>query len=238
MTTRLRTAVAFSLALAIGTVLQPHAVAHATPLSGLNAVLMYDSPSADTPVLGITGRIADDVALPAEVVLPTPEGAQIIWAGEFFVEGRDNILLGYRQEIREGIPVVVLTLSESRLAHVEMTYPGSVVYTDEVDGIEEVGFDIAIPVQVSSVYAAIAVPPTVEPVSGHERLSVSEEADGLRYYATESFSPAVAERVSLLMQLRPPVKEEASESQMLMLLGLLAASAAGLVIWRARGRRR
>ena len=238
MTTRLRTAVAFALALAIGAVLQQHSVAHATPLSGLNAVLMYDSPSADTPVLGITGRIADDVALPAEVVLPTPEGAQILWAGEFFVEGRDNILLGYRQEIRKGIPVVVFTLSESRLAHVEMTYPDSVVDTDVVDGIEEVGFDIAIPVQVSSLYAAIAVPPAVEPVSGHERLGVSEEADGLRYYAVESSSPDVAERVSLSMQLRPPAVEEVSDGQMLTLLGLLAVSAAGLVIWRARGRRR
>ncbi|MBW6469357.1 MAG: hypothetical protein K0B85_09405 [Coriobacteriia bacterium] len=215
--------------------------AAAAPLGALNIVLMYESSSSDTPLLGITARLADDVPLPAEIVLPAPESANVMWSGEFFLEeGRENIPVPARQETREGVPVIVFTLSQSRLGHAEVVYPGSTVVTNALSGVEEIGFDLTLPYETGPVYAGIAVPPTVSVLAGSDVVQESREADGLTYYFVERPSGTPGDSVALSLQVRevaPPDLYNERVPWMVALVAIIIIGAAvALVLRQKRGR--
>lgn len=214
--------------------------ASAAPIEALNIVLMYESATSDTPLLGITARLADDVTLPADIVLPVPEGANVMWSGEFFLEEeQENILVPARQETRDGVPVIVFTLTQSRLGHAEIVYPGSTVTSDTPSGIEEIGFDLTLPYETGPVYAGIAVPPTVEVLAGSEVVQESREADGLTYYFIERPAGAPGDSVALSLQVQEAAPPALHNERVPWMVALVVILIVGSALWlgMSRGRR-
>ncbi len=219
--------------------LAPPLTALATPLAGINIVLMRESNRSETPLLGITARLADEAELPAEIVLPVPENPNIIWTGEFFLEeGRENLPAQHQLEVRDGVPALVFTLTESRLGHAEMTYPGSEVLVQAALEVYEVGFDLTLPVETGPVYAAIALPPHYQGLAGSDVVRMSTEADGLTYYHIEQPSGEPGDSVALSIQVQeidPPGRYNEPVVWMVVIVGLvIVGSAAALAVNRKR----
>ncbi len=185
-------------------------LAAATPLTALNLALVYGSPAASgDPMLVIFARIPDATPLPAEMVLPLPENPSVFWVGEFIGdEGRENIPVEAVQEVRDGVPVLVFTLTQSHIGLAEVSFPGSRTLVDALGDIYEVGFDLTMPVDVANVYAAIALPSDIEALESSEVVAVSDEPDGNRYHSFERAGVLAGDQVALTMQVRPIAEQE------------------------------
>ncbi|MBE0417177.1 MAG: hypothetical protein IBX63_05390 [Coriobacteriia bacterium] len=226
------------VALALVTALALPVVAAASPLGAINMVLMYESPYTDTPLLGVTARLADDISLPAEIVLPVPEGANVMWSGEYFVGATEgNILVQARQETRDGVPVIAFPLSQSRFGHAEVTYPSSLGSINSSTGAREVGFELTLPVDTGPVYAAIALPPNVTPVEGSDIVQMSREPDGFTYYSIERPSAAAGDSISLSLVVIPADPPEMYNETVPWILAVVAAVIVGAALWLLASRK-
>ncbi len=208
------------------------AQAAATPVTAMSIALMYESPASDDPTLVISARVAEDVPLPVEMVLPAPEGANVLWVGEFFGDqGRENLPVQFTLEERDGAPALVFTLTQSRIGLAEIAFPGSRTLVDNLGDVYEVGFDLTSPVDAVNVFAAVALPADVEALESSEPVAVSDEPDGNRYHSFERADVVAGDRIALTMQVRPIVEQEVvNETVPWMIIGVLAVIAAALVL--------
>ena len=173
--------------------------AGATTLEAVSIALMYESLVSENPTLVISARLPDDVPLPAEMVLPLPENANVLWVGEFFGgEERENVPVLAEQEVRNGAPALVFTLTESRIALADVGFPDSL--TTIQPGVYETGFDIVMPVDSAAVYAAVALPQNMMALTSSEPVVVTDEPDGNRYHAIERTDVVAGERITLSVQ--------------------------------------
>lgn len=214
--------------------------AAAAPLEGLSIVLVYDSSTSDTPLLGVTGRLPDGSALPSEMILPVPDNPNVMWSGEYFPEDIEkNTFSQAALEVRNGVPAAVMVLRGSRIGHAEMTYQNSSTLVNEATGLEEVGFEVILPVDSGPVYAAIAVPPTLEVLAGSTAVEMSREPDGLTYYSINLPSASAGDTVALSLQVRgaaPPEMHNEPAPWMTAVIGVIIVSAALLLVYSRRRR--
>ena len=170
------------------------------PLTGMNVLLVYRD-EFTVPLLGITARVADDVALPARIVLPVPEGAEIEFCGEMFLDGQENRAAEYTREERNGVPVVAFTLRESRLGHVELVDPGFSEFGG-TGGERAIGFELTLPVDTGPLYAAIVLPASAVPADDVQGLTTEQQDDGSTHFFIERPLTVAGEALSLGMRIR------------------------------------
>ena len=170
------------------------------PLTGMNVLLVYQD-EFTVPRLGITARVADDEALPARVVLPVPEGAEIEFCGEMFLDGRENRAAEYTKEERNGVPVVAFTLRDSRLGHIELLDPRFSEFGG-AGGERAIGFELTLPVGTGPLYAAIVLPPSAVPADDVQGLTTEQQEDGSTHYSIERPLTVAGEALSLGMRIR------------------------------------
>lgn len=225
-----------AMALAFATPL----VAAASPLSALTVILTYETAESGFPKLAVTGRLPEDATLPAQIVLPVPGDSNIAWAGELFLDAeRENIPVDAAVEVRDGVSVVAFTLTESRLGHVEVTYPGLRSLVSAVGATYETGFDITLPGQTGPIYAAISLPPGAEPMASPDLMALSEEADGRRYYFSERPAGEAGDSLSLTMQVNEgrPDDELFNEVSPIVVGGVFAVIAGAALLYFASRKR-
>ena len=232
--------VAVMLALVLGGPVA-HARANTTsaPLTALNLTLVYED-AVTNPKLGVTARIADDVPLPAEVALPAPPSAEVLWSGEYFLDGQqEDIFVEGRREIRDGIPVVVFPLATSRVAHLELMDPSFARLVDASQAIKQLGFEVALPAVSGQVDSAIVLPSQVSIVDGPEGLQSVTREDGSSEHSLSSPSaqPGDFAALEMMVQDQTAVPDEAGAN--VWPLALVIAVIVGVVsFFTVRSRKR
>jgi hypothetical protein len=136
------------------------------------------------------------------------------------------------------VPVIVFTLTQSRLGHAEIVYPGSTVVTNAQSGVEEIGFDLTLPYETGPVYAGIAVPPTVDVLTGSDVVQESREADGFTYYFIERPSGAPGDSVALSLQVQEAAPPDLYNERVPWMVALVAAVIVGATLWLVISRKR
>jgi len=107
-------------------------------------------------LLIVTMELAEDVELPADVALPLPDGAQVIWAGEIMGGGPESDIQ-VTPEIVDGEagPAVKMTLQTARTAQYEAVYTPLVENGDEIS----TSLDWFQSVPSESVFFSVRIPP-------------------------------------------------------------------------------
>ena len=214
--------------------------AGATTLEVMSLVITWESGVSDQPTLVVSGRLSDDTPLPAEMVLPVPEGANVLWAGEFLADtGQPNLQLPAEVETRDGLPVVVLRLTQSRIGLADMAFPSSRIPVQEFPDVYETVMDVRVPVEVANVYAAVAMPDGMERLSSSEPVTVSQEPDGYQYHSVERTDVSAGERIFLSMQVRetPIVSDQVNETvpwMVALVIAVIIGAAVVLIFVRKR----
>lgn len=233
------------LVFACATALTFPARAAAAPLSELDIILMVSPQSGAEPVLLVAGQLPEATPLPAEIVLPVPEGSVVSWSGEILggpVQNDPEVEA--RLEERDGMKVAVFPLSVSRVGQIEVTFPDSVAPGE--GGAVAAGYSVVSPVDIAAVRMAVAVPPTYEVTSLPEGTLSSTGPQGDIYYYQEIGATAPGDPIEYGIQYSPATLAPASgpagatpagEFPLLMVL-LVAAALAGalLVFFAARSR--
>jgi hypothetical protein len=170
--------VALVLALAV-----PLAAA-ASPLANLDFTLLVSSQGTGSPLLLVAGQLPEGTQLPAELVLPVPEGSVVEWSGEIVGSNvEEDVPVEARIEQRDGATVVVFTLTQSLTGQAEVSYPNAV---DPVDGwTSAAGYDLIAPVDVGAARMAIALPPGGQPASLPTGTLSAQGPQGYTYYYQE-----------------------------------------------------
>ncbi len=235
------------VALACAVSLALPAAAVATPLSKLDVTLLTQSQGAGEPLMLIAGEIAEDVTLPAEIVLPVPEGATIEWSGEILGgDAQEDPSVEGRLEQRDGTNVVVFTLTQSRIGQAEVSFPGAVTAGDQAF---TAAYDMAAPVAVESARYAIALPPGGQPTSLPEGVLSAPGPQNYTYFYLEAPDVNPGDPITFSMQFTQsaaPVPTDGGTGQPAsgevptLLIVLIAAALAGavLVVLAARSRSR
>ncbi|HET6497525.1 MAG TPA: hypothetical protein VFH17_00520 [Coriobacteriia bacterium] len=233
------------LALVCATALAFPSRADASPLTELDVILIDTPRAGGEPVLLVAGELPLETPLPAEIVLPVPEGAVVSWSGEILGGPVENDpAVEARLEERNGIKVAAFTLSVSRIGQVEVTFPGAV--SPGEGGSVAGGFRLVAPVDIQTVRMAVAVPPTYEVTDLPEGALVSTGPQGDIYYYVETPAVATGDPIEHSIQYNPATIVPASgpagatppgQFPLLMVL-IVAAVLAGalLVFFAARSR--
>lgn len=184
-------------------------LAVATPLAELDIILIDTPQAGGEPVLLVAGELPETTPLPAEIVLPVPDGSVVSWSGEILGGAvQDDPQVEARLEERNGAKVAVFTLSVSRIGQVEVTFPGSVAPGE--GGSVAAGFTLTSPVDVGSVRMAVAVPPTYEVTSLPEGTLTSTGPQGDIYYYLELGATAPGDPIAYSIQYNPATMVPAS----------------------------
>lgn len=183
----------------------------ANPLANLDVTLLVQSHGDGEPLLLVAGQLPETVALPAEIVLPVPEGATIVWSGEIVgSNAADDVQSQASIETRDGVTVAVMTLTRSRVAQIEVGFDGAI--GKGADGGLTAGFEMRAPVSVQSVRNAVALPPGATPASLPEGALVAEGQQGLTYYYLEPGALETGEPIVFSMGFSQGVAPPASDS--------------------------
>jgi len=160
------------------------AAAVASPLSRLDVTLLVQSQGGGEPLLLVAGELPEGTSLPAEIVLPVPEGAVVEWSGEILgTDVQNDIPVEARIEQRDGVNVVVFTLTQSRVGQAEVSYPGAV---EPVDGYTLVGgYNLVAPSDIASARVAVALPPGGQVSSLPQGTLSAQGPQGYTYYYQE-----------------------------------------------------
>lgn len=178
------------------------AYAVSAPLEALSLTLVYED-AVTNPKLGVTARIPDDTPLPAEVALPAPPSAQVLWSGDYFLDGaQPDVFVEGRREIRDGIPVVVFPLSTSRVAHLELQDPSFARLVDASQAIKQLSFEVALPAVSGQVDSAIVLPSSVSIVDAPEGLRSETREDGSSAHTVSSPSAQAGDFAALEMMVQ------------------------------------
>lgn len=213
-------------------------VAAAPPLQVLNMLLMYESEPSGELVLVMTGELPEDVELPAKMLLPLPADARILSAAEHSATGDQTVPAEARQEVHDGTPALVMTLTDSRLATLEVIVPNARTGTPQVGSQYEAGFSVDLPVAVESGNAGVAVPQDGEVLSTDPSVShVSEpQPDGRLYYFVRIADATAGDEVRIYVDYYEGWVDE-SAPWMLGLVVLAVAGAAIALVLAQRHRR-
>ena len=238
-----------SVVLAVTVVIAGPLVALAQPgaLASLGASLLVQPMGGGEPLLIVSGTLPHETPLPAEIALPVPEGSQIEWSGEIIGETiEEDIVAPAVIEERDGAYFAVLTLTNSHVAQVEVTYPGAT--QPGADGAIEAMYELVAPAPVESVRLAIGLPPGSTATAVPEGSLAAAGPNNYTYYYAERSGVAPGEALGFTLAYTPPVGgvpatpaggAPASEVPPL-LVALVAAAIAGALLMllaaRARGR--
>lgn len=214
------------------------ATAVASPLTNLDITLLVQSQSAGGPLLLVAGQLPENTELPAEIVLPVPEGAKVVWSGEILgASTEEDVPIEATVQTRDGADVVVMTLTRSRVAQVELTFEGATVAA--ADGSVAAGFDIVSPVAAESTRIAIGLPSGAQPASLPEGTLSAQGPEGLTYYYLEPGAVTPGSPLALSMsytQAAAPAASGAAPGQSgsadvpPLVIALIAAAMAGAVV--------
>jgi hypothetical protein len=222
--------VALALALAV-----PLAAA-ASPLANLDFTLLLTSQGSGDPLLLVAGQLPEGTPLPAELVLPVPEGSIIEWSGEILGETvEEDQAVPATIETRDGVTVAVLTMTQSRVGQVEVSFPGAIAPA-EGDAITG-GFGVTSPVEVGAARVAVAFPPGTEAVELPEGALSAQGPQGYTYYYQELADLAPGDPIGFSVKYRQvaaptgvPGTQPASGEVPPLLIALIAAVLAGAVL--------
>jgi hypothetical protein len=222
------------------------AVAAEGPLASLDVTLLAQSQSGGEPLMLVAGRLPEGTQLPAELVLPVPEGAVVEWSGEILgTNVEDDIPAEARIEQRDGANVVVFTLTQSLTGQAEVSYPNAV---DALDGWLYVGgYELVAPVDVAMLRMAVALPPGGEPSSLPEGTLSAEGPQGYTYYYQEVSELSAGDPMAFFVQFSQEAVQPAAgtgtgqpaSSEVPPLVIVLIAAALGgavLVVFASRSR--
>ncbi len=177
-------------------------VAKASPLTSLDMILLLEPHGTQEPLLLVTGELPPEQPLPAEIVLPVPDGAQVEWAGDILGGPvAEDIPAEAVIETRDGVTVAVFTLTQSRVGQVEVTYPDAIMPVE--GGVVAAAFEASMPLDADSIRMAVAVPPGLQAASLPEGTLTSQGPEGFIYYYTERGPVTSGDVVSFSLEYRP-----------------------------------
>ncbi|MBE0417235.1 MAG: hypothetical protein IBX63_05680 [Coriobacteriia bacterium] len=235
---RLRAPLLKMIAVTIALVVAVPMSVAASPLVNLDFTLIMQSQGTGEPLLLVAGRLPEGTPLPAEIVLPVPEGSTIEWSGEILgTTVEEDVPVAAVIEKRDGASVAILTLARSLVAQVEVSFPGSVT---PVEGDVFSGrFEVIAPADVGAVRLAVALPPGGQPVELLPGTLTAQGPEGYTYYYQEISAASAGDPLAYSIQYRqaatPPggragTAPPASDEVPPLLVVLIAAVLAGAVL--------
>ncbi len=213
----------------------------------LGASLLVQPMGGGEPLLLVSASVPHETPLPVEIALPVPEGSVIEWSGEIIGETiEEDIEVPAVIEERDGGYVAVLTLTNSHVGQVEVSYPGST--RPGPDGSTEAAFEFLSPAAVESARLAIGLPPGGAATAVPQGSLAAPGPNNYTYYYTERSGVAPGEPLGFTIDYTlsadgapaaPAGGSPGSEVPPL-LVALVAAAIAGALLMllaaRARGR--
>jgi len=210
--------------------------ASASPLANLDFTLLLTSQGTGNPLLLVAGQLPEGTPLPAELVLPVPEGSVVEWSGEILGETvEEDQAVPATIETRDGVTVAVLTMTQSRVGQVEVSFPGATAPAegDVITG----GFGVVSPVEVGAARVAVAFPPGTEAAELPEGALSAQGPQGYTYYYQELSDVAPGDPIGFSVKYRQvaaptgaPGTQPASGEVPPLLIVLIAAVLAGAVL--------
>jgi hypothetical protein len=210
--------------------------ASASPLANLDFTLLLTSQGTGNPLLLVAGQLPEGTPLPAELVLPVPEGSVVEWSGEILGETvEEDQAVPATIETRDGVTVAVLTMTQSRVGQVEVSFPGAIAPAegDVITG----GFGVTSPVEVGAARVAVAFPPGTEAAELPEGALSAQGPQGYTYYYQELSDVAPGDPIGFSVKYRQvaaptgaPGTQPASGEVPPLLIVLIAAVLAGAVL--------
>jgi hypothetical protein len=235
---RLRAPFATMVVAALALALAVPLAAVASPLANLDFTLLVTSQGTGNPLLLVAGQLPEGTQLPAELVLPVPEGSVVEWSGEIIGETIDeDEAVPATIETRDGVTVAVLTMTQSRLGQVEVSFPGATVpaESDTFTG----AFEVAAPFDAEMVRVAIGLAPGTQAAALPDDVLSAQGPQGYTYYYRELGAIAAGEPIAFSMQYRETgapaaggtaTPQPASGEVPPLLIVLIAAVLAGAVL--------
>lgn len=245
---RLRAPFATTVVVALVLALAVPLTAVASPPSSLDFTLLLQSQGTGNPLLLVAGHLPEGTALPVELVLPVPEGSVVEWSGEIFggpVEEDEAVPATI--ENRDGVTVAVMTLSQSRIGQVEVSFPGAIAPAD--DDTFTGSFEVSAPFDVPLTRVAVGLPPGMQATALPEGALTAQGPQGYTHYYRELADVPAGGPIAFSIQYRetgvPDATgatggQSASGEVPLLLIILIAAVLAGavLVVLASRSRAR
>jgi hypothetical protein len=173
----------------------------ATPLASIDATLLVRSQGTGNPLLLVAGQLPEGTPLPAELVLPVPEGAVVEWSGEILGgTAEDDAETPATIEVRDGVTVAVLNMSQSLIGQVEVSFPGAV--TPAVGDTFTGGFALTAPSDAAMVRVAVGLESSTEAADLPDGTLSAQDQQGYTYYYQELSALSAGDPIEFSIQYR------------------------------------
>lgn len=198
---RLRAPFATMVILALVLALAVPLTAVAAPLVNIDATLLVTSQGTGNPLLLVAGQLPEGTPLPAELVLPVPEGAVVEWSGEILGgTAADDAETLATIEVRDGVTVAVLNMSQSLTGQVEVSFPGAV--TPAGDDTFTGGFALTAPSDVEKVRVAVGLESSTEAAELPDGTLSAQDQRGYTYYYQELSAVSAGDPIEFSIRYR------------------------------------
>jgi hypothetical protein len=192
-----------------------------------------DTPGRSLLLANVT--IPDDVVLPTSVVIPLPEDADVVWAGE--IRGPDSSMDVERSFVETEVAggrAIELTVSESRVAQYEAAYRETEV--EDETRISTMEWTQSVPAE--ALWVAVQLPPgaeevAIDPPTTGETL---ENELGQTLHVYEPIEPLPGETIQVraeYVQGEAPgidASGEGTDSRTTLLIGLVLLAGVGVAL--------
>lgn len=179
-------------ALALSLTLPSTALAAPATFSSVEVAVHPEQTGA---VMIVSGTLAEDVALPAEVELAAPAGARLQWAGEILGGAPDaDPNVDYKVTTRDGVDVYSFTMKSSRTAQLEVL-PSDLVTQTPAGMLADVTWTPA--TDLPRVAVNYLLPQTAQVLTPAEGAEMSAGPEGYSYYVRTVENAKAGEPISL-----------------------------------------
>ncbi|HET6350582.1 MAG TPA: hypothetical protein VFG89_00415 [Coriobacteriia bacterium] len=178
--------------LALSLVLPAAALAAPATFSSVEVAVHPEQTGA---VMIVSGTLAEDVALPAEVELAVPAGARLQWAGEILGGSPDaDPSVDYKVETRDGLDVYSFSMKSSRTAQLEIL-PSDLVTTTPTGMLADVTWTPS--TDLPRVTVNYLLPQTASVLTPADGAEMSAGPEGYSYYVRTVDNAKAGEPISL-----------------------------------------
>lgn len=226
-----RTAAAFFAAVIVSAAMAVPALAQEAKWELVEYVLHDEQGQA---VLIVSGSLPEDVALPADVTLAVPAGAQLSWVGEILGGAvADDPSVEAAKSTSDGVDVYSFTLAKSRIGQLEVNIPPAIADGATISPVLSLAANQDIP----EVRVGVRIPQGSRIVRPQTGAQITPGPEGYSYYSTTMNDVKSGDPISVAFSYEAPAQVPAQaaapdpvSSVVLPIILLLVVVAAGATI--------